>query len=200
MKTTIIFDLSEVLIYGLFGIENQIGTYLNIERNGILKSFGGILLHDLCCGKISEEEYLIKVIQLKDWNITTKEVKQIIRDNFHRKVPDMENIISIIRDNYELVLLSDHAKEWVEYIHEIHPFINQFDFQFYSYELGQTKREQSTYLLILNKINRTPNQCLFIDDNEGNLNVALSLGIQGILFKNAKKLKAELSSLGILVE
>ncbi len=59
MIETFIFDLSEVFISGLVGIEWELSKIFMENPQDILKSFTGEHLDLLCCGLISENDYLI---------------------------------------------------------------------------------------------------------------------------------------------
>lgn len=198
MTPTFIFDLSEVLIAGLFGIEKPLAARLQLEEQTILPAFAGQLLHDLCCGRLSEDEYLGQILQDQQWTITPQEVKRIIRDNFHHRVPGMETVLARLAQQYELILLSDHAVEWVDYIHAIHPHLGLFRARFYSFELKQTKREASTFQKVLSAIERRPEHCLVVDDSAQNVSAAAAIGIPGIRFTTAEALTRELAARGIL--
>jgi FMN phosphatase YigB (HAD superfamily) len=71
--------------------------------------------------------------------------------------------------NYEIILLSDHAKEWVAYIKSAHPFLGVFRETFFSYELGKTKKDPNTFLEVLERMKYRASECLFIDDNPRNI-------------------------------
>ena len=192
---TIIFDLSEVLIAGLVGAEMNLAVRLNREEDTILPALA-LNLQELCRGEITEEDYLTAVIEKNKWNIKPDELKAIIRGNFHIKVEGMEELLAYLNGKYKLILLSDHAREWVEYILSVHPFLNLFDLRFFSFALRQTKKEPSTFTMVLKQINRAPEECLFIDDNPANVQNALTAGIRGIVFTSAVELKDELNRLG----
>src|SRR2546423_410848 len=114
---TIIFDLSEVLISGLCGIEGPLSERVRTPPAEILAAFGGDLLQSLCRGEISEDVFLRAVLSNTAWPISADELKQAIRVNFRRKVRGMEELLGQLAAKYELVLLSDHGKEWIEHIH-----------------------------------------------------------------------------------
>ena len=198
MTRTLIFDLSEVLIAGLLGIEKPLAARLQIDEQTVLPAFAGQLLEDLCCGRLSEDEYLARILQRQQWSITAPEVKRIIRDNFHHRVPGMEELVSLLARQHELILLSDHAAEWVAYIRDVHPWLRIFQARFFSFELQQTKREPSTFRLVLDAIKRRPEDCLLVDDRAPNLGVAAAIGIRGICFASAAALARELAARGLL--
>jgi HAD superfamily hydrolase (TIGR01509 family) len=199
MITTLIFDLSEVLIAGLIGIEKPLAEKLQTPEEVVLSAFGGKLLEDLCRGKISEKHYLTKIIELQGWNISIQTLKTLIRENLGRRIPGMVEILQQLKPQYQLILLSDHALEWVEYIRSIHPFLETFDAQIFSFENGRIKGELAAFRTLLTAIDRSPEECLLIDDNPGNIRTANSIGISGIPFTNAIQLTDQLKEYGLSI-
>jgi HAD superfamily hydrolase (TIGR01509 family) len=197
MIRTVIFDLSEVLIAGLVGIEGPLALQLRVPEDALLRAFGGKLLEDLCRGTISEGSYLAQIIERQGWDVSVSTLKRIIRQNLRQCVPGMEEILVRLAPKYELVLLSDHAAEWVAYIRSIHPFLEVFAVQVFSFEIGQLKSEPSTSQWLLEAIGREPEECLFVDDNPRNVRAASAVGIAGIQFRNAQALKKSLAAYGL---
>ena len=197
MITTLIFDLSEVLIAGLFGIEKPLAAKLGVAEADIVPVFGGPRLDDLCCGRISEDAYLGRILVRTRWSVTPPELKHIIRDNFHHRVPGMEELVKRLAQKYELILLSDHAREWIAYIRDVHPLLEIFRARFYSFELGQLKREPSTFGRGLTAIGRGPEECLFVDDHPANVRSAAAAGLGAIRFTSAGALTRELTQRGV---
>ena len=199
MTKTIIFDLSEVLIAGLVGIEYALSERLGVQPETILPEFGNKSFINLLCGRLSEDSYLQEVRSLAGWDITLYELKQIIRQNFHRKVEGMDSILQSLAEHYEMVLLSDHAKEWAEYIQTIHPILDMFDKQFFSFQLGKTKKHPSLFMMVLELLEREAEECMFIDDMQDNVERALSVGMRAIHFTTAEQLVKDLEKAGILI-
>ncbi|MFQ6101841.1 MAG: HAD family hydrolase [Anaerolineae bacterium] len=192
MIRCIIFDLSEVLIAGLVGIEKALSQELPVPEDEILPCFGGYLRDELFVGDISEDTYLRQIIAREEWAISTARLRTVIRDNFHREVEGTLPILTELGSRCELALLSDHAREWIAYIESIHPFLEVFEHTFYSYDLGKLKREPGTFLDVLDAISLPPRSCLFVDDNPVNVAVARSVDIPSVRFVNAEQLTAEL--------
>ena len=198
MKPTIIFDLSEVLISGLVGIEISLATIIDLPEDEILEIFAGQLLEDICCGKISEDIYLKQVIHDLASDISVDTLKNYFRANFHREIKGSKAIFRQLAQKCDVVLLSDHAREWVDYIRVVHPFIGEFKQAFFSYELGKTKKDTETFQEVLMTMSCQAEECWLIDDSAQNIAVAASVGINGIQFRNAKQLQEELVELSIL--
>ena len=193
MTSCIIFDLSEVLIAGLVGIERELAREIPMPEEEILRRFGGPWLEEILVGNISEETYLRGIIAREGWTIGTARLKAVIRDNFHHHVAGSLSIVRDLAPRHELALMSDHAREWVAAIGSMHPFLRVFDRAFFSYDLRRTKKDPEAFRQVLDAMAIPPDSCLFIDDNPANVTVAESAGIPGIRFVNAGQLAAELT-------
>jgi FMN phosphatase YigB (HAD superfamily) len=192
MNPKIIFDLSEVFIPGLIGVERGLVALIHRPQNEILKCFEGNLLQEICRGELSEDDYLQEILTLQKWDVSAEILKKNIRDNFHLEVEGTRAILLHLAKKYEVILLSDHAREWVTYIRSIHPFLSEFKRTFFSYELGSTKKDPRTFTEVLERMSYRADECWLIDDSPRNIEVATSVGINGIQFTNAEQLQKEL--------
>lgn len=197
-RTTLIFDLSETLVYGLLGVEGRLAALLAIDPHEVLPAFGGELFQDVLCGRMTEEAYLAAVIRKAGWQVEQGMLKHAIRENMHQRVPGMEALVGeLAAAGYPLVLATDHVAEWLEYLMAVHPFLGRFHPLFSSCELGSTKREQRTFERILKTLQKNPDECLFIDDNPGNIQTAGQVGLPGIQFLSEADLREKLAAHGI---
>lgn len=194
MITTIIFDLSEVLIAGLIGIEKELAPLVNLPEREFLESLWTESFWLLMKGKITEDEYLDDVFENNSWKADKNVFKEIIRKNFHNEVEGMFELVEKLNKKFKLILLSDHAEEWIKYIDKIHPFLNLFDKKYFSFQSGEIKREERAFKLLLDENNLSVSECLFIDDSPTNIGTAQSLGLNVIQFQNVELLKEELSA------
>ena len=188
----IIFDLSEVLIAGIIGIEEFLCSKVQTPKDKIVKSFSGEWLKEYLSGNIDEDLYLSEIIKRENWRVDAEEIKKIIRMNFHKKVDGVLPILERLSGEYKLVLHSDHSKEWIEYTKSIHPFLNLFEHIFFSYELKMTKHNPEAFRKVIHSIKAEPEECLLIDDHLKNIINAASIGIHGIQFIDSNQLSEEL--------
>lgn len=196
--TTLIFDLSEVLIRGFLGVERILTPILRVSEGQLVKAFGGDVLSALCKGDITEDEYLTTVLKTYQWDVPVDDLKRYIRENFEQAVPGMLDLVKELSRSYHLVLLSDHAKEWVEYILEYHQFLDLLSPKIFSFELGSIKSQPETFTKALARINTPSKACLFIDDNLNNIAAAGTVGIKGIHFTHTAAFLSKLHKHNIL--
>lgn len=197
MIKNIIFDLSEVIIFGYHGVENIIEQNTNISSEEFLKRRKEVenIFLDTMRGKYTEDEYIELLIENTNWNVNKEIIKKYIRQNLDRKIEGTIDIVEKLKVKYNLILLSDHIKEWVEYILSTNKELEIFKHKYFSYEYGMLKNDEGTFKYILEKEKILPLETIFIDDNKDNIKMANREGVQGILFENAKQLENELKKL-----
>jgi putative hydrolase of the HAD superfamily len=198
MIQCIIFDLSEVLIAGLVGVEAQLTQLISVPEGDILPGFGGEVFEIFLKGGITENQYFESIISREGWEIEPPRLKAVIRSNFHKRVDGSLEIAQALFSRFEVALHSDHAAEWIAYIKSIHPWIGMFKHTFFSYELKELKRAPKAFEKVLDSLALPPQHCLLVDDNPVNVEVARSVGMRGIHFQNARQLARELRDREIL--
>ncbi|MFZ5980206.1 MAG: HAD family hydrolase [Candidatus Zixiibacteriota bacterium] len=109
---------------------------------------------------------------------------------------DVSDIVRRLREQVQLLLLSN-TNEWhFEYAQLHFPIINAFEDHILSYQVGALKPEPKIYEIALAK-SRYPDNVIFIDDHRANVTAAEKLGIKGIVFKNYLQLEEALIELGL---
>ena len=194
MIKNIIFDMSEVIISGYIGVEKIIERNTNISEKEFLKRKEETLdiFFDTMRCKYSENEYLEELLKDTNWNLTKDELKSFIRQNLNIPVNGTMEIIRKLKNNYNLILLSDYIAEWLDYIYENNTDIDIFEHKYFSYAHGKIKIDEGFFQYVLEDLNICPNDTIFIDDRKDNVDTAKKIGIQGIIFENAKQLEKEL--------
>lgn len=194
--STVVFDLSEVLLRGLLGTEYALAKHLGVPPEQI--DFRTPELRHLFEGKISEVTFWDSLLRDRDWMVDVNTLKTMVRDNF-REIEGTRRIIEDVKlAGYKTVLFSVHALEWIEYCEEKFRLGELFESRIYSFEIGLCKPDKAAFSFLLSKIDASAGEILFIDDSEINIGSASEMGIQTILFTSADQLRVELLDFGLL--
>ena len=94
--------------------------------------------------------------------------------------------------------LSNWSVEKFEIARLKYEFFRLFDTILVSGEVKLIKPDPRIYAVLLERIGRKPEECLFVDDSLVNITTADQLGFNAIHFQSPEKLEGELRSLGIL--
>ena len=195
----ILFDLGNVILpFSHFQIAEKLSRfcqkkefqdpqkiffYLFDLQKGIINEFD--------VGKVSPPEFFQSIKEKLDLSISFDVFLPIWNDIF---VEDQEvsQIILSLKGRWRLGLLSNTDPLHFNYILSKFPVMRTFDKWILSYEVGFKKPAIEIYQKAIEWASVEPKKILFIDDMKKYVDVAVSLGMQGIHFISASQLKEEL--------
>lgn len=99
---------------------------------------------------------------------------------------------------YPVYGLSNWSTESFPWVQHKYPFLSQLDDYLLSGMVGTVKPGKEIFHLFLQRIGRSAEECVFIDDSPANIETATQLGFTGIHYQSAPQLRADLTALGIL--
>jgi putative hydrolase of the HAD superfamily len=94
----------------------------------------------------------------------------------------MIDLLPLLTKRYKLILLSNTNDLHVEVIEKQYAFFQYFHHLVFSHLTGTSKPDPKIYQTALDLSNSSPETCLFIDDLEENVKVAIAMGMSGIVF------------------
>jgi 2-haloacid dehalogenase len=97
-----------------------------------------------------------------------------------------------------LYALTNFSAETFPIMRRRYKFLQLFEYILVSGEVGMVKPNPKIYKLLLKKIDRPAEKCLFIDDSAVNIAAARALGFDTIRFESPEKLQKELKNRDIL--
>lgn len=198
MIKTIIFDLSEVLLTGL----KELGIFLenaNVFGNKKINLLDKNL-DKLLYGEITENEYWQNLISKHRLPISVAYLKRSFRKNIKEIPGSRKLIIKLKKNKYRLGLLSDHAREWINYIEKKFLYACLFDEIYYSFDAGTKKNEGKIFKIMLDRMGSIPKETLFIDDSKTNIKIAKKIGIKCIRFTDSKNLIKKFQKFNISIK
>lgn len=193
MIKSIIFDFFGVICPDLYW------TWLKVRVPDLesQRDYFQKLSDRLDLGEISPEEF-IKTLSEK----TDVVEKDVVPQMFEALVID-EPLISLIKElkkTYKIGLLSNSNSHFIDQILTEHNLGDLFDAKIISEKVGFIKPQPEIFKIALDQLNSKPEEAIFVDDREGHAKAAEKVGIEGLVFKDAKILREELKQQGILVE
>ena len=156
---------------------------------------------DFETGRLTLEEYLQQTVYYCPRPFTRDDFKAFM---FAQSKP-FPKTLSIVEGlaasrTYLMATLNNESLELNRYRIEQFGLRKHFTVFLSSCFLGVKKPEHTIYRLATQITQRAPDECLFIDDRELNLECAQLLGMRTIRYQNPTQLRQELQRHGVLVE
>jgi FMN phosphatase YigB (HAD superfamily) len=161
----------------------KIFSYLFDLQGGAINSFD--------MGKVSPQEFFQSVRNHLGLSMTFEQFIPVWTDIF---VEDQEvsKIIRSLKGKWRLGLLSNTDPLHFHYIVSTFPIVSALEKWILSYEVGFKKPDPRIFQKAMEWASVEPEKILFIDDTQGHVEAAVSLGMQGIRFVSAATLREEL--------
>jgi epoxide hydrolase-like predicted phosphatase len=144
-------------------------------------------------GEISEQNFLDDLA----WGLerelghrpTLHRFREIYFEALHPNEP-MLDLMRELRDRtFRMAILTNNVREWEELWRSKLPLDEIFDLIVDSAWVGMRKPDPAIYLLTVERLGDglEPAECLFVDDNEGNVEAARELGMTAIHFRSTEQ-------------
>jgi FMN phosphatase YigB (HAD superfamily) len=142
-------------------------------------------------GKVSSIQFFKSLKKYLHLSLSFEEFIPIWNDIFTEN-QEVSKIILSLKEKEKLGLISNTNPLHFDYILSKFPIIHIFDKWILSHEVGFKKPAIEIFQKAIEWASVEPGKILFIDDMQGHVEVAVSLGMQGIHFVSAQQLKEEL--------
>jgi FMN phosphatase YigB (HAD superfamily) len=202
MIEVLIFDLGKVVVD--FDYRRSVSAVLTLNSTAaarIQSIMGG---HELLVkyetGQISSVEFHREVCERLGLICTLEEFRQIWGAMFLPSPLLSDAFLAFLARRYRLLLLSNTNELHFEYVLERYPILRHFSAHVLSYREGSLKPDQKIYQAVIRASRVDPSRIFFTDDRPENVDAAVRLGIQAVLFQSEVELQKEMENLGIVVE
>jgi len=199
MITTIFFDIGGVLLTDGWGHDSRraAAAEFKLDWDDFTDRHEEVA-HLIETNRLALERYLDLVIFYRPRSFSRDEFRDFI---FAQSRPKPESL-AIARQlaglkKYFLATLNNEILELNLYRIRHFDLGKDFSVFFSSCFLGLRKPDEAIYRVALSVTQRTPDQCLFIDDREVNLECPRALGLHTIHFQDAIQLRRELRENGV---
>jgi putative hydrolase of the HAD superfamily len=198
--SAIVFDLGKVLIP--FDYSPAISKLNKIEQ-GLGDRFiefykSNYHFHrDFERGKISESEFVTKMLDVIDHKIDAETFKKYYADIFSLN-EEVASLLPILKKENKLFLLSNTDSIHQKYGWQKYEFLKYFDKLILSHEVHSVKPEEKIYRAVEEASEFPSEEHFYIDDIQEYVDAAITLGWDAVLFEGYDKLVSDLKDRKIL--
>jgi FMN phosphatase YigB (HAD superfamily) len=197
----ILYDLGNVILpFNHFQIAEKLSRFSQrIEFQNPAKIFSYLFdfekgaVNGYEVGKVSSLEFFQSLKEFLQLSLSFEDFVPIWNDIFVEN-EEVSQIILSQKGKWKLGLVSNTNPLHFDFVLKRFPILRTFDKWILSHEVGFKKPAIEIFQKAIEWAKVDPRKILFIDDMEKYVEVAVSLGMQGIHFISAEQLKEEFSS------
>ncbi len=197
--TTIAFDIGGVLGKNYSGAHHYIEEKTCIPANEVALRIAGArdIFRSTMRGRLKLEQYVNRILYATDWGVHPDYLDLLIKEYLAQPFPQsaLEIALSLKSQGYRIAIFSDNNRGWIEYLHTVEAgkFLDHFDPQIYSYDLGALKTDEGALTRGFLKHGIATDEVLFIDDREPCIKAAARQEIAAIRYVNPFNLQVALA-------
>jgi len=195
MINTIIFDFG-----GVLGTNSNLIFYETLAKHGISKN-KALEIWKKHWPKMKIDDERIDAIWKTIKEYTTSNIENISAD-YNSLISVDQEMISFCKvlkqKGYKLGMLANETYDWMNIKRQKGNLDKIFDVVYSSADIKSSKPSSESYLKTLKSLNAKPEETLFIDNLNSNIEAAEKLGIKSILFTNINQLKKELAEINVI--
>ena len=157
-----------------------------------------LVLNAFETGQMTLEEYMRRTVFYRSRAFTPEQFKEAVFAQSQPKTGSLEFLGKLARTRrYAMAALNNESLEINEYRIAKFKLRDYFEAFFSSCYLGVRKPDAAIYRLALKITQRSPEECVLIDDRGLNLECARELGMNTIQFENLAQLRNDLARLRV---
>lgn len=187
MIKAVLFDFDGVLTIDKTGsttITNYISDNYDISLEKVKSSYYKFN-KQLLLGETTHQEVWADFCQALrqeiDYNVLTDSFKYTCLDN------KMINLVKKLKERYSIGMVTDNKCDRIQTILDYRDLNQYFDVVAVSADIHSGKDSYAIFEYVLNTLNVSANECVFIDNTEKNLVVPKQMGMATILFDDENR-------------
>ncbi len=195
--------LTNRLIEAFAAFQDQTG--ISVEQLGrgmqrVAERDGEYPLYRLERGELSERDFLENLSWGLQPELGHRPTLHRFREIYFEALRPNEPMLAVMRELRErglrMAILTNNVREWEELWRSKLPLDEIFELIVDSAWVGMRKPQPEIYLLTVDRLGDglEPGDCLFVDDNEVNVEAARELGMTAILFSSNEQAIGEIRS------
>jgi putative hydrolase of the HAD superfamily len=195
--------LTNHLMEAFVAFQNESGISMEQLGRGmrcVAERDGEYPLFRLERGEISEADFLDNLSWGLEQELGHRPMLHRFREIYFEALHGNERMLDLMRElarrGYRLAILTNNVREWEELWRAKLPLDEIFELIVDSAWVGMRKPDPAIYELTLERLGGIePGRCLFVDDNELNVEAARKLGMRAVHFRSNEQAISEIRRL-----
>lgn len=147
-------------------------------------------------GKISLDQYLERTVFYQPRKFSTEEFKSYMF-SLSKPKPEVLEFARSLSSKCLMATINNESREMNDYRIKQFGLSQIFDLFVSSCYVGMRKPDEKIYRLALDLVQKTADECCFIDDRPANIEGAAKAGMRTVLMRDPAQLKKDLQILGV---
>jgi putative hydrolase of the HAD superfamily len=201
MIKAVTFDLD-----GVYFTENSFQDFKNnlpkkitdeVEVNRVLFKSDEILAFKR--GELSEDQFWDFVRSSLGVTLNNDQIFQLLADNYQVNQNVVDTVKKVRKLGIKTCICTNNFPTRINALDQKFNFLSDFDVKVFSYQVNAVKPDPKILRALIDQSACDPSEIFYADDKQANVDSALSLGINAILYTDFNGFVAQLRKLGVAI-
>lgn len=187
----------KAVTFDLDGVYFTADSFSNFKKSLGIDSFPDDLMTSFKKGELTEDQFWDSVRQKFNLNLSNQEISMLLADSYQVN----QNVIDTVKKVRELgvktCICTNNFPTRINALNQKFNFLIDFDVQVFSYQVGATKPDPKIFQVLISQSDCLPDEIIFADDKQENVDSAKQLGINAFLYTNFNDFVSTLKKSGL---
>ncbi|MDA8278022.1 MAG: HAD family phosphatase [Actinomycetota bacterium] len=197
---------NQVIFFDLGGVLGDFGGISTLHQISSLKDDAELWhrwlsspsVRDFESGRTSLDRFVVEIAKEWEFSISPNEFKDQFLSWVKGPIDGAFELLSSIKEKIQIGCMSNtNEPHWTNTISHW-DFVKLFDYPVLSFQVGMLKPDPEIFAYLTAVSGRKPNQIIFLDDNQINVDAAIQSGIQAFQVNGVEGCQRVLKELEIL--
>lgn len=187
----------KAITFDLDGVYFTSESFSNFKKSLGVDSFNDDAMTQFKRGEISEDKFWNLTRQELNIKLSNQEISRVLADSYSVNQNVVDTVKKVRSLGIKTCICTNNFPTRINTLNKKFNFLNDFDVQIFSYQIAATKPDPKIFQALIEKSGCRPNEIIFADDKQENVDSAKSLGINAFLYEGFDSFVSEIQKLGI---
>lgn len=189
----------KAITFDLDGVYFSSESFSNFKKSLKIDNFNDNHMTQFKRGELSEEQFWDLTRQEFNLKLSKEEIFKALADAYTTTQDVVDTVKKVRKLGIKTCICTNNFPTRIYALNKKFNFLNDFDVQVFSYQVGAIKPEARIFQTLIEKSACQPSEIIFADDKQSNVDAALSLNINAFLYKNFPDFLLRVRQLGVML-
>lgn len=189
----------KAITFDLDGVYFSSESFSNFKKSLGVDNFNDDFMTQFKRGELSEDQFWNLTSQEFNLKLSIEEISRVLANAYKTNQEVINTVKKVRKLGIKTCICTNNFPTRIYALNKKFNFLNDFDVQVFSYQVGAIKPEARIFQTLIEKSACQPSEIIFADDKQSNVDAALSLNINAFLYKNFPDFLLKVRQLGVML-
>ncbi|HWS49217.1 MAG TPA: HAD family phosphatase [Candidatus Methanoperedens sp.] len=189
----------KAITFDLDGVYFSSESFSNFKKSLKIDNFNDNHMTQFKKGELSEDQFWNLTSQEFNLKLSKEEIFKALADAYTTNQDVVDTVRKVRKLGIKTCICTNNFPTRINALNRKFMFLNDFDVQVFSYQVGAIKPEAKIFQTLIEKSACQPSEIIFADDKQSNVDAALSLNINAFLYKGFPDFLSKTKQLGVML-